>query len=98
MQVEPIKPTFKAPVAKSLKQKYHKLLSNVGSKFNLRRYSGVRQDAGLRAPHHRNLQQRKPGARQRATRAGPQAAGVLPGRGLRSFTLALNLSNSRTQS
>ena len=39
MQVEPIKPTLKAPVTKRLKLQYETLLSNVAFKFNLRRYS-----------------------------------------------------------
>jgi len=39
VQVDPIKPRLKAPVSKSLKLKYDELLSNVASKFNLRRYN-----------------------------------------------------------
>ena len=37
MQVDPIKPTFKAPGFNRVKLKYVKPLSNVGFKFNLRR-------------------------------------------------------------
>ena len=39
MQVDPIKPTLKAPVSMSLKLKYDKLLSNVAFTFNLRRFN-----------------------------------------------------------
>ena len=39
MQVEPIKPTLKAPGIKLLKLKYGKPLSNFAFKFNLRRYT-----------------------------------------------------------
>ena len=38
MQVNPIKPTLKAPVSNSLKQKNHTLLSHVAFKFNSRHY------------------------------------------------------------
>ena len=41
VQVDPIKPTLKPPVSKSLKLKYDELLSNVAFKFNLRRYKLV---------------------------------------------------------
>ena len=39
MQVDPIKPTLKAPGTKRLKLKYDKMLSNIAFKFNLRRYT-----------------------------------------------------------
>jgi hypothetical protein len=39
VQVDPIKPTFKAPGTKRLKLKYEELLSNFGFKFSLRRYT-----------------------------------------------------------
>jgi hypothetical protein len=39
VQVDPIKPTLKAPGTKRLKLKCHKLLSSFAFKFNLRRYS-----------------------------------------------------------
>ena len=38
MQVDPIKPTLKAPGTKRLKLKYDKVLSSFAFKFNLRRY------------------------------------------------------------
>ena len=38
MQVDPIKPTLKAPGTKPLKLKYGKLVSNFAFNFNLRRY------------------------------------------------------------
>jgi hypothetical protein len=38
VQVDPIKPTLKAPGTKRLKLKYAVTLSNLGFKFNLRRY------------------------------------------------------------
>jgi len=39
VQVDPIKPTLKAPGTEHLKLKHEGLLSNVGFKFNLRRYT-----------------------------------------------------------
>jgi hypothetical protein len=39
VQVDPIKPTLKATGTERLKLKYEELLSNVGFKFNLRRYN-----------------------------------------------------------
>ena len=39
VQVDPFKPTLKAPVSKRLKLKYDILLSNFAFRFNLRRYS-----------------------------------------------------------
>ena len=39
MQVDPIKPTLKAPGSKRLKLEYEKLLSNCAIIFRLRRYS-----------------------------------------------------------
>ena len=41
MQVEPIKPTLKAPGTERLKLKYDELHSSVAFNFNLRRYSMV---------------------------------------------------------
>jgi len=38
MQVDPIKPTLKAPGTKRLKLKYDEWPSNFGFNFNLRRY------------------------------------------------------------
>ena len=39
VQVDPVKPTLKAPGTKRLKLIYAELLSNFGFKFNLRRYT-----------------------------------------------------------
>ena len=39
MQVDPIKPTLKAPGSKRLKLEHEKLLSNFAFNFNLRRYT-----------------------------------------------------------
>jgi hypothetical protein len=39
VQVDPMKPTLKAPLSKILKLKCDELLSNVAFKFNVRRYS-----------------------------------------------------------
>ena len=39
MQVDPIKPTLKAPGTQRLKLKYDKLLSSFAFNFNLRRYN-----------------------------------------------------------
>jgi hypothetical protein len=41
VQVDPIKPTLKAPGTKRLKLKFEKVLSNFAFKFNLRRYTKV---------------------------------------------------------
>jgi hypothetical protein len=41
VQVDPIKPSLKAPGIKRLKLKYDKPLSNFAFKFNLRRYTMV---------------------------------------------------------
>jgi len=41
VQVDPIKPTLKAPGIERLKLKHEELLSNFGFKFNLRRYTTV---------------------------------------------------------
>jgi len=38
VQVDPIKPTLKAPGTERLELKYEELLSNFGLKINLRRY------------------------------------------------------------
>jgi hypothetical protein len=50
VQVEPIKPTLKAPGIKLLKLKHDEPLSNVAFKFNLRRYTKVQDEIarGLR--------------------------------------------------
>ena len=50
MQVDPIKPKLKPPGTKLLKLEYHGLLSNVASKFNLRRYTeGLLRNESARA-------------------------------------------------
>ena len=41
MQVDPIKPTFKAPGTERLKLKYDKVLASFAFNFNLRRYTMV---------------------------------------------------------
>jgi len=41
VQVDPIKPTLKAPGTERLKLKYEEPLSDFGFKFNLRRYTEV---------------------------------------------------------
>ena len=45
MQVDPIKPKLKPPVCKLLKLKWDVPLSNVASKFKLRRYSAASTSA-----------------------------------------------------
>ena len=78
MQVDPIKPTFKAPGSKRLKQEYNESHSNFAFKFNLRHYNTGAQvrltavpvdQAVVGAPGHNNT-----------------------GRGLHSSTFPLNLS------
>ena len=50
MQVDPIKPTLKAPGTKRLKLEYDGLLSNFAFKFNLRRYTqGLLAEAAVGA-------------------------------------------------
>ena len=44
MQVDPIKPTLKAPGTKRLKLQYDEPLSSFAFKFNLRRYNQGFQD------------------------------------------------------
>ena len=41
MQVDPLKPTLKAPETNRLKLEYQKMLSSFAFKFNLRRYNVV---------------------------------------------------------
>jgi hypothetical protein len=48
MQVDPIKPTLKAPGTKRLKLKYYSLPSSFAFKFNLRRYTKVEAHKTLR--------------------------------------------------
>ena len=43
MQVDPLKPTLKAPGTKHLKLKYDKRLLSFAFKFNLRRYSQAQE-------------------------------------------------------
>ena len=47
VQVDPIKPTLKAPGTKRLKLKYNVLLSTFAFKFNLRRYNTEREEGGV---------------------------------------------------
>jgi len=44
VQVDPIKPTLKAPASQRLKLEHAKLLSNFVFNFNLRRYIWITQD------------------------------------------------------
>jgi hypothetical protein len=39
VQLDPMKPTLKAPVSESLKLEYDEMLPNVAFRFNLRRYN-----------------------------------------------------------
>jgi hypothetical protein len=43
VQIDPVKPTLKAPGTECLKPEYEGLLSNFGFKFNLRRYTKVQK-------------------------------------------------------
>jgi hypothetical protein len=57
VQVDPFKPTLKAPGIKLLKLKYDKPLSDVAFKFNLRRYTLVEHvAASLRSAPVRDLE------------------------------------------
>jgi len=46
VQIDPIKPTVKAPGPQHLKLEYDGLLSNFGFKFNLRRYTWATRTGG----------------------------------------------------
>jgi hypothetical protein len=48
VQVDPIKPTFKAPGTQHLNLIYNELLSNIGFKFDLRRYTEAASAAATR--------------------------------------------------
>ena len=81
MQVDPIKPTLKAPVTECLKLKYEELLSNFGSKFDMRRYSLVRE-AGDNVGHEGRPVQVEPrltpGCTQDEPRLNPGCTQVEP--------------------
>ena len=53
MQVDPIKPTLKAPGTESLKLKYYRPLSNSAFKFNLRRYHENETGGVFIGTHHK---------------------------------------------
>ena len=77
MQIDPVKPTLKAPGTLRLKHKHVKLLSNFAFEFNLRRYSVVYN--GTKSPMYPHT-----------TAYDVDAA--ISGRGLHSFTFQLILS------
>ena len=54
VQVEPMKPTLKAPGSKRSKVKYDKLLSILAFNFNLRRYIVALHDSHEANPEHDN--------------------------------------------
>ena len=81
MQVDPIKPTLKAPGSKRLKLEDEKMLSNFAFKFHLRRYTWD----GLGATR---LAFDKFGSMLAYTKCEVQTSG----RGLHSSTFQLNLS------
>ena len=61
MQVDPVKFTLTAPGTERLKLKYEELLSNIGFKFNLRRYTvaaaaALRDELRLAVGHGRAVQ------------------------------------------
>jgi hypothetical protein len=56
VQVDPIKPTLKAPGIKLFRLKYDKLLSNFAFKFNWRRYNKARLRAWRRAQQQQEKQ------------------------------------------
>ena len=64
---DPMKPTLKAPVYKSLQLQYDELLSNLGFKFNVRRYSkgggGAHDKSASRRAERRRAERRHAGAR-----------------------------------
>jgi hypothetical protein len=64
VQVDPIKPTLKAPIIERLKEKYDSLLSNFAFNFNLRRYPAAL--AGLLDPVENLGNVADPGAEGRA--------------------------------
>ena len=77
MQVDPIKPTLKAPRSMHSKPKYVKLPSSFAFNFKLRRYIKDRFVKEMKEGRKSNV---------------PGTAGQVPGRGLHSSTTQLNLS------
>ena len=55
VQVDPIKPTLKAPGGERLKPKYDDVLSNLGVNFNLRRYTLAAPPLPRPPPSHDRL-------------------------------------------
>jgi hypothetical protein len=88
---------LKVPGTKRLNLKYDKLLTDVAFKFNLRRYILVGADIRALVQGKASNWTESLVLTSRSSRAGSLTkSGVVSGRGLHSFTLELNLSNSST--
>jgi hypothetical protein len=103
VQVDPIKPTFIAPGRRRSKLKYDEPLSSFALNLNLRCYSmgGIAANPHIAGNAHitAGLAGAAGAVTVLATAVGGLATVVgAAGRGLHSFTLELNLSNSRTHS
>jgi len=97
VQVDPIKPTLKAPGTKHLKLQYYELLSSVASKINLRLYhSDIRRLIDLKNSTESAFEElSKYTAAKRAAHKTKKLAQreEAVGRGLHSFSSQLNLSD-----
>ena len=92
MQVYPIKTTLKAPGTQRLKQKYDYVLSSFAFNLNLRHYDVATTWRGVTSDMS-DVKELIPEFFYL-----PEMFQNVNGRGLHSFTLELNLSNSRTRS
>jgi hypothetical protein len=96
VQVDPIKPTLKPPGTKRLKLKYEKLVSSFGFNVNLRRY--IKGKAAALDLQNIDTDMIIPKQFLKTIKRTGLGVAAFYGRGLHSFTLELNLSNSRTHS
>jgi len=87
VQVDPIKPTLKAPGTKHLKLKYDEPLSKFAFKFNLRRYAEARERLAAWMAHHLSCFDLT-----WPWKSWIHVATKDAGRGLHSSTVQLNLS------
>ena len=86
MQVDPIKPTLKAPGTERLNLKFDEMLSIFAFNSNLRRYISVLNLPSLPAPRY--------SLRASYVSVAASTVGASRGRGLHSLRYQLNLSSS----